>query len=218
VIPAISIRRTGTPNLDGKEIGGSEHVPVGLEKLAPGHSLTAFRGRIDPIPLQDVGNGRPSNPMTDVVQGSLDSGVTPACILPCHSNGQLRDDLHDPRPTRRPSLVRPLLGDELPMPAQDRVGSDERGNFEESSTADLLSADSQPATRIIGQSESSAAELLSENSVFLAEILDYGVLMTADPAREAGDEDLPWLEHDSHPRIVTKWAVGRQLPIGPIKA
>ncbi len=113
-----------------------------------------------------------------------------------------RDDLHDPRSSRGSSLVGPLFGNELPVPAQDGVWSDERGDFGKGTAADSFAAHGQSASLIIGQSESSATELLLENSVLLSEILDDCVLMTADPPSQGGDEDLPRLEDGRHRRIV----------------
>jgi len=75
----------------------------------------------------------------------------------------------------------PFLGDELPVPAQDGVGSDERGNFREGTSAAL----------IIGQPESSATALLFQDSILLAEILYDCVLLAGDPAGHGGDENLP---------------------------
>ena len=56
-------------------------------------------------------------------------------------------------------------------------------------------------------------ELLLENAVLLAEIVDHGVLLTADPAGQCGDEDLPRLQSDSHSLIVARQRGIRQLSI-----
>ncbi len=96
----------------------------------------------------------------------------------------------------------PLLGNELPVPAKDGVGSDERSNFGEGLSADGLAADSKTATLIIGQPEWPATELLPEDSVLLSEVFDDCVLMAADPAGQGGNEDLRRLEHRRHPEIV----------------
>jgi hypothetical protein len=72
----------------------------------------------------------------------------------------------------------------------------------------------ESATLIIGQSESSAAELLLEDSVFLVEILDDRILLTGDPAGQGCNEDLPGLKDDGHPRIVAERHGDRQLSYG----
>ncbi len=68
---------TQAPDLDSEKVGSREHVPVGLEELAPRRSLAPFRSGVDSIPFQDVGDSRPANPMTDVVERTLDSSVSP---------------------------------------------------------------------------------------------------------------------------------------------
>ncbi len=88
------------------------------------------------------------------------------------------------------------------MPAKDGVGCDERGNFGQGASSDGLSAESEPATLIIGQSESSATELLLEDSVFLSEVFDDRILLTADPACQRGNKDLPGLKNGGHRRML----------------
>jgi hypothetical protein len=46
----------------------------------------------------------------------LNPSVSPAWILASHADRQFRDDLHDPTSADGPSLVGPLLGNELSMP------------------------------------------------------------------------------------------------------
>jgi len=43
------------------------------------------------------------------------------------------------------------------------------------------------------------AELLLQDSILLAKILDDRILPAGDPAREGGDENLPGLKGSSHP-------------------
>ncbi len=43
----------------------------------------------------------------------------------------------------------PLLGNELPMPTKDGVGSHERSNFDQGTSSNDLAADSEPASLII---------------------------------------------------------------------
>jgi len=85
------------------------------------------------------------------------------------------------------------------MPTENGVGSDERRNFAESPSPDGLAPDGQSATLVVGQPESSATELLPENSVLLPEVFDDCVLVAADPASEGSHENLPGLKHGRHP-------------------
>jgi hypothetical protein len=97
------------------------------------------------------------------------------------------------------------------MPTEDSVGRDERGNSGEGASADGFAPDRKPATLSIGQSESPAAELFPENSVFLSEVLDDRILLTADPAGQGGNENLPGLEDSDHRPIVPTSRGNRQL-------
>ncbi len=121
-----------------------------------------------------------------------------------HSDDQAGDDLHDPRSSRGSSLVGPFLGNELPVPTKDSVRRNERSNFGEGASPDCLAADSKTATLIIGQAELLATELLLEDSVLLAEVLDDRILLAADPASHGGNEDLPGLKDGGHPSIVAR--------------
>ena len=96
----------------------------------------------------------------------------------------------------------PLLGNELPVPAEDGVGRDERGDFGEGVPPDRLAADRESATLIVGQSESSTPELLLQDAVLFSEILNDCVLMADDPAGEGRNQDLPRLNDHRHLQIV----------------
>jgi len=103
------------------------------------------------------------------------------------------------------------LGYELPVPTEDNVGSDERGDLGKRASADGLASHDQSASLIVCQAESSATELLLENAILLAEILNDRILLAADPARKSGDQYLPGLKDDGHPGIVARRESVRQL-------
>ncbi len=121
--------------------------------------------------------------------------------------------LHNPTATWGSSRVSPLLGDELPMPTKDGVGSNQRSNFGQHASPDGLAAHSEPATLIIGQPESSSTELLFEDEVLLSEILDDRILLTADPAGQGSNKDLPGLKDGGYRRIVVLPRIIRQLSL-----
>ncbi len=105
----------------------------------------------------------------------------------------------------------PLLGNELPVPAEDGVGRDERGDFGKGTAADSFASHGQSASLVIGQPESPATELLLENSVLLSEVFDDCVLLAADPTGERCHKDLPRLKDGRHPQIVAERHCDRQL-------
>ena len=149
--------------------------------------------------------------MADVPESTLDSRVAPTRVLSGHSDCQFRDDLHDPRSPGGSALVGPLLGDELPVPTKDGVGSDERSNVGEGASSDGLPSHGKPSALIVGQSKSLATELLLQDTVLFSEIVDDRVLLPANPACHGGDEDLPGLKDDGHPGIVARKESIRQL-------
>ncbi len=131
--------------------------------------------------------------MTDILQGSLNSRISPTWILAGHPHGEISDGSHDSRSALASSLVGPLRSDELTVPSEDSVGGDERSNFVECAPADDLAPNGEPATLIVVQPESLLPELLLEDSVFLSEEVNDRVLLMANPSGQCTDEDLPGL-------------------------
>jgi hypothetical protein len=130
-----------------------------------------------------------------------------------HTNDELGDGLHDPGPARRSAFLGPLLRNELPMPPKDGVGSDDRCDFRQCPPADGSTPHGQSASLIVGQPESFATELLLQDTILFSEVLDDRVLLSGDPARHSGDEDLPRLDDSGHRPIMTTSLGNRQLPV-----
>jgi serine/threonine protein kinase len=144
----------------------------------------------------------PADSMTEILESALDTCVSPARILGRHPNGEALNRFHDPATARGSPRMGPLLGNKLPMPTKDRIGSDERSNFSEDVSSDGLALDSKPAALGVGQPESSTTELLFKDSVLLPEEFDNRILMVSDPAGQGGNENLPRLNDGGHPLIV----------------
>ena len=71
------------------------------------------------------------------------------------------------------------------MPPENRVGGDNRSDLTQQPTAQTVPAPRQPAPVLVGQAESSPAQLRPENPVFLDQI-DEGVLpLVVPPARKS---------------------------------
>ena len=150
--------------------------------------------------------------MADVPESTLDSCVAPRGILSGNPNGQLLDNLHDPTSPWGAALMGPLLGNELPVSTEDGVGSDERGNLGEGASANGLTTHGKSASLIVCQAKSSAAELLLQNTILLAEILNDRILLSGHPAGQGGDEDLPRLKDDGHQSIMSTSCDKRLTP------
>ena len=66
------------------EVGRADGMPVGLDKCLPRHPPSSSRCRVDAVLLEEVGHGGPGDAVSQIVEGALDSRVTPARILPSH--------------------------------------------------------------------------------------------------------------------------------------
>ena len=88
-----------------------------------------------------------------------------------------------------------LLGDQLPRPAQDRVRRDDARNLGEDSPAELLPAYGEPTPLCVGQAERTTAQLLSEDSILLTEIVDQIFLVTVESAGDGEDEEVQRMGH-----------------------
>ena len=60
-----------------------------------------------------------------------------------------------------------FLGDQLSMPSQQRLGSDDGGDLLEEFPADCLRSGRQSTTLLIAETHSAVADLLPQNPVFL---------------------------------------------------
>jgi len=83
----------------------------------------------DALLLENRRNGRPRHAMTEVLQRALDAGIAPGRILGRHSHDQASNRREHCGPSRPALRVRPFPGDELPMPAKNRIRRDNRGNL-----------------------------------------------------------------------------------------
>jgi hypothetical protein len=202
---------TRCPDLDGEEVRGGKYVPVGLEELTPRRPFASLRSGVDSVLSKDVTDRGAPDSMTNVLERPLDPRVSPCAIFPCHADDQFGDDLHDPRSTGGSTLVRPLLGNQSPVPAEDSVGGDESRHLDERPSADCGAAYSKPSPLGVGQSKSLAPELLLKDTVLFPEIVDDCILLARDPSGHRGHQDLPWMNHPCHPAIVAKSSIDRQL-------
>src|SRR5437868_14117554 len=104
--------------------------------------------------------------MPEVLQRTADSRITPGRILLRHPHDQPADLREDARTARSARRVGPLARDELAVPAQDRIGRDNRRNLAQHTPAQTLPAPRQTAPLLVGHPQSSSAiELTPQRSV-----------------------------------------------------
>jgi len=76
-----------------------------------------------------------------------------------------------------------------------------------------FAANRKSASLIVGQSKSSASELLLQDTVLFSVIFDDFILMAADPTGHVGNKDLSRLEYGGHRLIVARQRNIRQLSL-----
>jgi len=105
---------------------------------------------------------------------------------------QPADLLHHARTTHTLSRIRPLGGDQLAVPREDRIRSYDRGDLAQGLPAQRLSFGRQSTALVIGKMQSLAArpELFFEDAVLFNQISDHARLVTANPASERSQEEL----------------------------
>ena len=123
--------------------------------------------------------------MTEIVQRALDPRVAPARILTGHPHHQTAYLLENPRAAWSSGRVCPLPRDQLTMPSENRLRSDDRRHLRQDPTSEPLAEDRQAAPFIIRHPQSPTAQLSLQNPVFFSEVLDRLLLLAAHPAGQS---------------------------------
>ena len=141
-------------------------------------------------------HGVPADRVAEVGQGAADPRVAPSRILDGHPHDQLGNRLRCQRPTTTTvGAAVVLLGDQLPIPAQDRVRRDDARDLSEDSPAELLPTYGEPTPLCVGQAERTTAQLLPEDAILLTEIFDQIFLVTIQPAGDRKDKEVQCMGH-----------------------
>ena len=96
-----------------------------------------------------------------------------------------------------------LAGDQLPVPGQESLRRDDRCHRRQSAVAESLCFDSQSTALFVRKPESTTAELLTQDLVLLAQILDCLLLLLIHPARDR-DQHEPERIENAHPSTVSR--------------
>ena len=84
------------------------------------------------------------------------------------------------------------------MPAQESVGSDDRGQLVEGFAAQRLALEGQASALVIIQENATLAELFSQHLILSQQILDRVLLMSVDPTGQDEKQELPGHQHEVH--------------------
>src|SRR5882724_11220480 len=131
---------TQCPDLGGEEVGGHQHVHVRADECFPRGGGLALGCRRKTMALENVAHRLVTHSVSQVRQGPHDPVVAPGAILPRHAHHQGLQLLVDRGAARSLALLGSikLLRHALAMPAENRVGLDNGGDFFQSPLAQLL--------------------------------------------------------------------------------
>ena len=87
-----------------------------------------------------------------------------------------------------PAVV--CLGDQSPVPAENRVRRDDAGDLHQDAPSEFLAAHGESTALGIGQAKRPRAQVLPEDPILLPEIRDQIVLVAVHPASERENEEL----------------------------
>ena len=88
-----------------------------------------------------------------------------------------------------------FLGDQSPVPTQDRIRGDDARDLRQDPPAEFVTAHSESTTLGVRQAKRPRAQVFSEDPILLPEIVDQIVVVTVHPASEREDEELQRRRH-----------------------
>ena len=112
---------------------------------------------------------------------------------PDHERGHVTAR-HRPASTAAGAAV-VCLGDQSPVPAENRVRRDDAGDLHPDAPAEVLAAHGESTALGIGQAKRPRVQVLPEDPMLLPEIRDQIVLVAVHPASERENEELERRRH-----------------------
>src|SRR5262249_12793555 len=105
-----------------------------------------------------------------------------------HPHDERRDLLPEPGTPLPPALRRPLLSDQPPVPAEDRIRRHDGRHLSQNPAPESLTLRRQAAALVIGQSDTTPPQLLPKGAVLLHQVVDHLLLVTIDPSSQGGEQ------------------------------
>ncbi len=183
-------------HLDGEQIAGRQALPVRLQERLPGHVPAPLGRRVDSVVVQDPLHRGPGDSVAEVRERAADPRVAPPRIVDRHPDHELGDVLsgHWSTSTSAGAAI-VFLGDQSPVPTQDRIRGDDACDLRQDPPAEFVTAHSESTTLGVRQAKRPRAQVFSEDPIRLPEIVDQIVLVTVHPASEREDEELQRRRH-----------------------
>ena len=94
----------------------------------------------------------------------------------------------------RPARVVPLLGDQLPVPSQDRIGGHDGRNLSKDHTRQELALDRQASPLSVAESDPLLATGLSHDLILSVQVLDDLLLLAVDSPSKDDQKQLPRMQ------------------------
>jgi len=121
--------------------------------------------------------------MADVLERALEPRVPRRGIVARHPYDELTDLGQHPAPSG--SLgVRPLAGDQLAMPPQQRVGRRDRGNLPQGRTAESVRSRRKSTAIVVREPQPTCTKLTPQESVFFDQVRDRVPLPAIQPTEQ----------------------------------
>ena len=183
-------------HLDREEIGGRQAFPVRLQERLPRRALVPLGSRYDPVVVQDPLDRVPGDVVAEVGERAADPRVAPRRILPRHPYDEFghRPGRHRPSPTPAGTAI-VLLGDQPPVPAENRVGRDDACHLTQDPPAEFLASHRESPALGVGQAKRSRTKMLPEDAILLPEIVDAIFLVASYPASQGQHEEVQSVGH-----------------------
>ena len=146
--------------------------------------------------LEDPLHGIPCDLVSEVGERVADPHVAPPGILQGHSGDEFRELAwcHRPASTSASTAV-VLPGDQPAEPAENRVGCDNPGHLAQALASEQLAPDCKTTALIIRETQTPAAELLTQNPILFSQLVDQILLLTVQPSGQGEDEELQRVRH-----------------------
>jgi hypothetical protein len=109
--------------------------------------------------------------MADVHERTLDPRVPPPRILRRHPHDELTDLDQHSAPSGALD-VRPLAGDQLAMPPEQRVGRRDRGNLAQGRTADSVRSRRESMAIVVHEPQPTSTNLMPQEPVLFDQVRD----------------------------------------------
>ena len=129
--------------------------------------------------------------MTEVAEGTPNTGVAPLAVLGGHPDDEPADRVHAPWAARSATAAAVVCPrDQLSMPAEEGIGRDQGVPVTASPSPEALGLCGPAPALGVGEPETARTELLSEDAILFLERVDDVTRLLVDLARDGHDEEL----------------------------